>query len=79
MEIKELINNNTAFHLKPNVGDTIWYIGANGNICPTIYFEVETDLAMLKNGWIFPTQKQAESNKERVMAEYKEVMDNGTK
>lgn len=62
--------------LKPEIGDTIWYIGANGNVCPAIYYGVEADLAMLKNGWIFPTLKQAEAYKERVMAEYKEVLDN---
>ena len=63
----------------PNVEDEVWYIGEDRCVYDVVYTGIAAYLAMLKCGWFFRTKAEAESNKERVMAEYKEVMDNGTK
>lgn len=62
--------------LKPDIDDTVWYIGTDRHVCSTIYCDVATDLAMLKNGWYFSTKEEAEANRERVLKEYAEVLDN---
>lgn len=59
---------------KPIGGDLVWYIGEDRCVYDVTYTGIAADLAMLKNGWFFRTKAEAESNKERIMKEYAEVL-----
>lgn len=60
---------------KPKGGDKVWIIDAEGVVYEGLFTEqLPCNLAMLKLGWLFPTKEEAESNKDRVLAEMKEVL-----
>lgn len=63
---------------KPKDNDKVWKIDAEGFVYEGSFTEsLLSNIALLKLGWIFPTKEEAERNKDRVLAEMKEVL-NGT-
>lgn len=65
-------------HWKPKTGDKVWKIFTDGNAYKCSFHESSSSsVSLLKLGWLFPTKEEAEANKERVLAEMKEVL-NGT-
>lgn len=60
---------------KPKNGDIVWKVGTDGNLYTGSFTEQSSpNVAMFKLGWIFKTKEEAEANKERVLAEMKEVL-----
>lgn len=60
---------------KPKGHDEYYYVYGNGNIANTCFIENNPfDNAMLKCGWLFKTEEEAEANKERVLREMNEVL-----
>lgn len=60
---------------KPKDRELVWSIDCDGDTYSTNFFETyKNDLAMLKCGWYFKTKAEAESNRERVLKEYSEVL-----
>lgn len=63
---------------KPKYGDKVWMIFSDGGVYECFFSESSpSNISLLKLGWLFPTKEEAESNKERVLQEMKEVL-NGT-
>ena len=61
----------------PKFGEIYYFIEKNnGNIIKALNIQWFDDLARIKCGWTFRTYEEAEANKERVMREMKEVMNN---
>lgn len=61
---------------EPKLNDNVWYVNMDGEIYMTSLSNCVIDLAMLECGWYFRTKKEAEANRERVLAEMKEILDN---
>lgn len=61
---------------KPNIDDLVWYIGEDRYVYNVVYTGIVSDLAMLKNGWLFRTKEEAKANMERLLKEYTEVLGN---
>ena len=60
--------------------ETYWFIGAGENVRLMYFLDFSLEpLADFKNGWCFRTKAEAEANKERVLAEYANVMNESTK
>lgn len=64
-------------HWKPKVGEIVYYVDCvDEEIHGTPFSYNPFDLAMLKCEWYFRTEEKAEANKERVLKEMKEVLNN---
>lgn len=67
---------------KPKDGERVWYIFNSKHTeeswCESCTCDSKNTVyvALYKCGWLFRTKKEAEANRERVLAEMKEVMDN---
>lgn len=57
--------------LKP--GDICWAISQDGEICDVHWRHYIGYYACLKCGWLFRTEKEAEANRDRVLAEYEKM------
>lgn len=57
----------------PQQDDEYWIVLLNGLIWRLIWGNVLSDYAFLKSGWIFRTKKEAEANRDRILAEYEKI------
>lgn len=77
--IQDLINGKATIEKlpwKPKVGEIIYFIGnSKGIIHEKLFNDIVSDLAMLKCEWFFKSYKEAEENKERVLKEMIEVLE----
>ena len=58
----------------PKYGERYYYFGTGCAIYSRENTNYAYDISMIKCGWAFRTKEEAEANKERVLAEMKEVM-----
>ncbi len=60
---------------KPFNGDVVWYVNYYGYVCKSTFsYQHPSHLSKLKCGWIFKSYEESEANKDRVLAEMKEVL-----
>lgn len=61
---------------KPNFMDYVFFIdNKSEKVYQTMFSNIPSDLAMLKCEWFFKSYKEAEANKERVLKEMGEVLE----
>lgn len=60
---------------KPKTGDDYYIVHPNGTIGETFFYGNVSDYAMLYMGNCFPTEAEAETHKDEIMAKYREVME----
>lgn len=57
----------------PKHGDKYWAVMLYEEICSYIWDNTLLDYAYLKCGWLFRTKKEAEANRDRILAEYEKI------
>ena len=63
---------------KFRTNEDVYYIRANGEICPFTFFESNSfHLSLLATGNAFKTIEEAEANKDAILAKYQELKDRG--
>lgn len=60
---------------KPKKGEKYYCIRKNGDIDWNLNYAGTYDAAIIKSGWTFRSKEEAEANKERVLKEMREVLD----
>ena len=76
--LQDLINGNATVEKlpwKPKQGEEVWYVNPAGYIFRNTFSFTTRYLSMLKCGWIFKTEKEAEENQQRILAEMREVLE----
>lgn len=63
---------------KFRTNEELYYIRANGEICPFIFFESNSfHLSLLAIGNAFKTRKEAEAHKDEIMAKHQDLRNRG--
>lgn len=60
---------------KPKEDEEYYFIWGDGDVSHFLYNKDIVDIALIKCGWAFRTEEEAEANKERVLKEMREVLD----
>lgn len=60
---------------KPKEGEKYYLVNENGDITFSKNDYIIWDASLIKCGWAFRTKEEAEANKERVLKEMREVLD----